>query len=76
MTLFGDDESPSRSAGKPRRAVFARYRPRTRQQCGDCMTAIHKKVQRAPEPVRWRALIGAATHLLCERHKNLREEQV
>ncbi len=79
MTLF---DLPGEGWKKPTRSragVFTRYRPRTRQLCGDCITDIHARgvaVAPLPAPVRWRALIGSAEHLLCERHKTERQEKL
>ena len=55
---------------------FLRYRPRTRQLCSDCIQDIHARgvaVAAYPRSVRWRALIGSATYLLCEQHKDERQ---
>ena len=79
MTLFSlpGEDPPPRMAVPPKAATFARYTPRTRTLCSDCTTDIHARGQAVaplPAPVRWRALIGSATYLLCERHKNERQE--
>lgn len=79
MTLFSlpGEDPPPRMSVPPKAAVFARYRPRTRQLCFDCVADIHARGQAVaplPASVRWRALIGSANYLLCERHKVHRQE--
>jgi len=64
-------------AARPAAPKFYRYTPRTRQLCSDCTREIHERGPAlAPYPgsVRWRTIIGSATYLLCERHKNERQE--
>lgn len=69
---------PARPKPRPTPGVrYTKYRPRTRQLCADCITAIHQlgvATAPLPRPVRWRRT-GDTTDLLCEQHKDQRQEQ-
>lgn len=54
-----------------------RYKPRTRQLCADCVSAIHLlgvAYAPLPSPVRWRVSYSAVTFSLCDFHKDQRVE--
>jgi hypothetical protein len=64
-------------AANPQVARYARYRPRVRSLCDDCIRAIHELgIEKAPFPraVRWRRTAQEGTTHLCEFHKDERME--
>lgn len=68
---------PPASTSPPVGVHVARFKPRTRQLCSDCVALIHAVgVGGAPYPSspRWQVCIGALVLHLCEEHKTKRVE--
>lgn len=67
---------------KPKRKAtpgirYAKFKPRTRQLCADCISDIHRlgvAVAPLPRPVRWRRTDSTGSAYLCEAHKDQRQE--
>lgn len=78
MALFGPPDKPApHMAAKPAAATYARVTPRTRVLCHDCVRDIHERgtdVAPPPRAVRWRRRHGNETQMLCEQHKDARQE--
>lgn len=76
-TLFDlPHEKPRMRAATPA-ARYARYTPRRRVLCDDCVKDIHVRgIAVAPPPrgVRWKRTDADGTQNLCEQHKDRRQE--
>ncbi len=76
--LPAERRPPPRMAASPAagRYRFARYKPRIRTLCAQCIRLIHAlgpSVAPLPQPVRWRVTRGPLTEDYCEQHKRLLE---
>lgn len=80
MPLFPLPERPPprMSPGAGTRYRFARYKPRTRVLCAECIRLIHAlgaNVAPHPSPVRWRVRRDEEVIDLCEQHKTMLEAE-
>lgn len=69
---------PTRKPRQTDAARYARYKPKVRSLCDDCIAEIHRlgvAVAPLPSPVRWRRTSPEGVTHLCERHKDQRTEQ-
>lgn len=69
--------TPPKTAAPTTGGRWTKYHPKTHQLCDDCTATIHHLGMTAappPRPVRWRHSNTEGTALLCEQHKNQRQE--
>lgn len=64
--------------GKTPKARYARFKPKTRILCDDCVSDIHQRgiaVAPLPQAVRWRRSDADGVTHLCQHHKDIRTER-
>jgi len=79
LPLFPAAEPPPKRKLKPTPGIrYAKFTPKTRMLCDDCVAAIHRLGVAAaplPRPVRWRRNeTDQPTLRLCEPHKEERQD--
>jgi hypothetical protein len=67
----------TRLAGPDERPRWARYRPRDRVQCSECVLVLHENRGVGPAILgsRWRLTIGRHVWYLCGPHADLRRQE-